>query len=172
MSTTNVAININPSELINSSKLDTGFPEKVRKQHGGKEILRCYQCGSCSGGCPVGKINNNYNPRKLIHMTLMGLKSEVLSNKTIWLCASCYTCQERCPQGVEIADLMFAIRNLAVAESNVPKGFIDQGVMLIDTGRLAPITAMVEKTRQNLGLPKIPAASPDAVKKDCRSHRF
>jgi heterodisulfide reductase subunit C len=159
------AVNPNPNETIHSNKLDRKFPEAVRSQHGGEELYKCYQCGSCAGGCPVGKLDNSYNPRKIIRMTMLGLKDEVLSSNSIWLCASCYTCQERCPQGVEIADLIFAIRNLAVIEKHVPKGFIDQGSMLIESGRIAPITAQVEKSRQTLGLPKVPSASPDAVKK-------
>ncbi len=158
-------VNPNPSETIHSSKLDRKFAKTVKSQHGGEELYKCYQCGSCTGGCPVGKLDNSYNPRKIIHLTMLGLKDEVLSSNAIWLCASCYTCQERCPQGVEIADLMFAIRNLAVAEKHVPKGFIDQGSMIIDTGRIAPITAQVERSRQTLGLPKVPNSSPDAVKK-------
>lgn len=165
-------VNQNPTETVHSSKLDHKFPLAVKSQHGGEELYKCYQCGSCTGGCPVGKLDNSYNPRKIIHMTMLGLKDEVLSSNAIWLCASCYTCQERCPQGVEIADLMFAIRNLAVIEKHVPKGFIDQGSMLIDTGRIAPITAQVEKSRQTLGLPKVPSASPDVVKKIAAATSF
>jgi len=32
----------------------------------------------------------------------------------VWVCATCYTCQERCPQGVRIADVMRALKNIAV----------------------------------------------------------
>ena len=150
---------------LRSTKLDRNFSDSVSRKHGGQNLLLCYQCGSCAGGCPVGKIMNSYNPRQIIHMTLLGLKNEVLSNESIWLCASCYTCQERCPQGVEIADLMFALRNMAVEEGHVPRAMVDQASLLLDNGRIVPFTSLVERSRQTLGLSKIPNASPDAVKK-------
>ncbi|MCP2604234.1 heterodisulfide reductase, partial [Candidatus Aminicenantes bacterium AC-708-M15] len=35
---------------------------------------------------------------------------ELLSCKSIWICASCLTCNTRCPRGVNIAEVMEAIR--------------------------------------------------------------
>lgn len=162
---TESAIVASLSVPLRSSKLDRNFPDSVSRKHGGQNLLLCYQCGSCTGGCPVGKIMNSYNPRQIIHMTLMGLKNDVLTSDLIWLCASCYTCQERCPQEVEIADLMFALRNMAVEEGHVPRAMIDQASMLLDNGRIVPFTSLVERSRQTLGLSKIPNASPDVVKK-------
>ena len=152
-------------ETLYNAKFDQKFSDSVSRKHGGQNLLLCYQCGSCTGGCPVGKIIDSYNPRQIIHMTLMGLKDEVLSSDSIWLCASCYTCQERCPQGVEIADLMFALRNMAAEEGHVPRAMIDQASLLLDNGRIVPFTSLVERSRQKLGLSKIPNASPDVVKK-------
>lgn len=120
------SIKVEVKEPLRSSKFDWRFPEEVRKHHGGEKLYLCYQCGSCAGGCPVGKITESYRPRHIIRMTLLGLRNDVLSSESIWLCASCYTCQERCPQGVEIADLMLAIRNVAANEGYVPRAFVDQ----------------------------------------------
>lgn len=152
-------------ETLSSSKFDRSFPEEVRKHPGGEKLYLCYQCGSCAGGCPIGKITDSYKPRQIIRMTLLGLKNEVLSSDSIWLCASCYTCQERCPQGVEIADLMLALRNIAVNSGYVPKAFVEQASMLIENGRLIALTGLAERKRSELGLESVSTASPETIKK-------
>jgi len=152
-------------EPLRASDLDRGFRDEVMRRHGGEKLNLCYQCGSCSGGCPVGKITDSYRPREIIRMTLLGLRDEVLSSGSIWLCASCYTCQERCPQGVEIADLMLALRNIAASEGHAPKALVDQASALLENGRMLPISGLAEKRRTELGLPAVPPTSVEAVKK-------
>jgi heterodisulfide reductase subunit B len=44
----------------------------------------------------------------------------VLESKTIWLCASCQTCTTRCPQGMDIAGVMDALRIEARKEGLKP----------------------------------------------------
>jgi len=152
-------------EPLRTSNLDQSFLEEVMKHPGGEKLYLCYQCGSCTGGCPVGKITDSYRPRQIIRMVLLGLRDEVLSSDSIWLCASCYTCQERCPQGVEIADLMLAIRNMAAGKGYAPKTLTDQASSLIENGRMVQISDLTERRRSTLGLPSVPPTSVDAVKK-------
>ena len=49
---------------------------------------------------------------QIIRLVQMGLESEVVGSKTLYLCASCFTCQSRCPKGIDLARLMEAIRLL------------------------------------------------------------
>jgi len=57
-----------------------------------------------------------YGPRRIVHMVRLGMADEVLRSHDIWLCVSCYSCTARCPQGIEIADVMASLRSLAIAK--------------------------------------------------------
>ena len=92
------------------------FSDVVTNCLGGETLTSCYQCGTCASSCPVAKITPRFNPREVIKLSLLGEKEEVISGDAIWLCCSCYNCQERCPQKVEIADVMYALRNIALKE--------------------------------------------------------
>ena len=150
---------------LRSREFDRSFPKEIMKHPSGEKLYLCYQCGSCVGSCPVGKVLDSFNPRQIIRMTLLGLKDKVLSNDAIWLCASCYTCQERCPMGIEIADLLLAIRNVAASEGYAPKALVDQALSIIESGRIAKITSLMNKRRAKLGLPQIHPASLGDIKK-------
>ena len=94
--------------LVTDSDLDPGFADRVRATPGGEGILHCYACGTCSASCPIRAIDDEFNPRRIIRLALLGLKDEVLTSQFIWLCTGCFICQERCPQDVRITDLMMA----------------------------------------------------------------
>jgi len=91
----------------------------------GENASDCYQCLKCSGGCPV-TFAMDYLPHQIIHMIRMGLKDEVLKSSSIWLCTSCETCTTRCPNNINIAKIMDAMRmtsiksGLKVGEKRVP----------------------------------------------------
>jgi len=72
---------------------------------------------------------------------------------------------DRCPQGGDVAEVMFAIRNLAVREKNMPDGFAAQAKNLIETGRVVtPIASMIRK-REEIGLPKEHSTATEDVQK-------
>ncbi len=96
------------------------FLLEVAGMPGGERITACIQCGTCSGSCPTS-YRMDYTPRKLLTMVRAGLKERVLQSEAIWLCASCYSCSVRCPRGVVITDLMYALKNLAIQQGFVPK---------------------------------------------------
>jgi heterodisulfide reductase subunit C len=78
-------------------------------------VALCYQCGTCSGACPVTAAGGmDYTPRAIMRMIQAGMEQEVLSSQTIWTCASCYACVVRCPRDIEITDVMTQLRNLAL----------------------------------------------------------
>ena len=75
----------------------------------------CYQCGTCTGACPVVAAGGmDYTPRAIMRMIQAGMEHEVLSSQTIWTCASCYACAVRCPREIEITDMMTKLRNVAL----------------------------------------------------------
>ncbi len=140
---------------ISIDKLSTAFRFEVASTPGGENITKCFACGTCTLSCPVREIDDRYNPRRIIHMVLLGMKEEVLKSDFIWLCTACYTCSERCPQGVEITDLMNALKNIAVKEGYIHPSYIEQMKALITNDALYEISDLENKKREKIGLPKI-----------------
>lgn len=79
------------------------------------EVYACYQCGVCSGGCPVS-FAMDYTPRQIIRMVQLGMMEEVLSSATIWLCSSCNTCFTRCPREIELPEVMASLKSIAISK--------------------------------------------------------
>lgn len=101
------------------SKLDFSFREEIASQPGGENVKRCFACGTCAAGCPITDIDEKYNSRTIIRQILFGMRQEVLSSPTIWLCLICYRCYTRCPQKVNFTDIMRILRYLAVKGHHV-----------------------------------------------------
>ncbi|MEK6572460.1 MAG: 4Fe-4S dicluster domain-containing protein [Bacteroidota bacterium] len=86
-------------------------------------IKTCIQCGTCSGTCPVARFMD-YSPRRLIAMINAGLKDRVLASNTFWYCASCYYCTVRCPRGIDIAGLMYALKRYSIWKNQYKEGLV------------------------------------------------
>jgi heterodisulfide reductase subunit C len=87
----------------------------VVNQRSGELIQLCYHCHKCTAGCPVA-FAMDYGPDRVLRMIQFGLKEEVLSSSDIWICASCETCGTRCPNEIDIAPVMDALRQIAIEE--------------------------------------------------------
>jgi heterodisulfide reductase subunit C len=89
---------------------------------GGEKIFSCLQCGTCGSACPVS-VYMDYTPRRLIGMVREGFKQEVVTSFAIWLCTSCYECTVRCPAGIKVTDVMYALKRVAIREGIYPRRF-------------------------------------------------
>lgn len=87
----------------------------VVNQRSGQLIQLCYHCHKCTAGCPVA-FAMDYGPDRVLRMIQFGLKEQVLKSSDIWICASCETCGTRCPNEIDIARVMDALRQIAVEE--------------------------------------------------------
>lgn len=74
----------------------------------------CFQCGKCSAGCPVAA-DMELLPHQVVHLLAIGSLDRVLAANTIWVCAGCYTCTTRCPNGIHITEAMDRLRELAMS---------------------------------------------------------
>jgi len=104
------------------SNLDKDFGKKIAHNAHGEKLFGCIQCGNCSAACPLS-VWMDYTPRKIIAMVRAGFKEEVLTNLTVWLCASCYQCTVECPKGIKITDVMYALKREAIVNKIYPKNF-------------------------------------------------
>jgi L-lactate utilization protein LutB len=62
----------------------------------------------------------DHTPRGLFALIRAGERDEVLHSNTPWMCLSCYHCVVRCPQEIEITDVMYAIKTIAEKEHTYP----------------------------------------------------
>jgi len=150
--------------MIDSNTFDPHFKFLIASEPGGENIKKCFSCGTCTGGCPVREVTDRYNPRRIIRMAILGMKKEVLSSDFIWLCSSCYTCFERCPQNVKIPELMNAIKNIAAREGYLPASMKSQVDLLASFGRLLEVTDFENEKRKEANLPLLQGRTEDVRK--------
>jgi heterodisulfide reductase subunit C len=102
------------------------FVDEVRNTPGGANVLNCLLCGSCTACCPVNEIDDSYNPRKIMRMVLLKMDEEVLKSDEIWKCNQCHACVSHCPQDVRFADIVRALRDLAIEKRYREKALLDK----------------------------------------------
>lgn len=78
-------------------------------------LSRCWHCMACSGGCPFST-DMDVMPNAVLRMVQFGLKEQVLKTSTIWICVGCNTCSTECPNAIDIAAVMDALRQVALME--------------------------------------------------------
>ena len=104
------------------SALRAAFLYQVLNIPGGEKIKRCIQCGTCTGSCPVS-YTMDIPPREIIALFRAGDIESIFSSLTIWICASCYACTVRCPMGIKVTDIFYALKRTAMEKNLFPKRF-------------------------------------------------
>lgn len=148
------------------------FYQDVMHRLGGETLTLCYQCGTCASSCPVARLTKRFNPRTILKDAILGNKEKVLNDGSIWLCSSCFNCQERCPQEIEIADIIYALRNMAIKEKRAPQAFIEMASNLAESGRVVPIANFTIRRRERSGLPPLMTVDVDALNKILSATEF
>lgn len=81
---------------------------------------QCFRCGACSGICPVKKTTQIFDPRKIIHLLLLGFMDK-LFNEILWYCSQCGSCVPVCPMEVKPKEVIGRVRAFALE-----KGLVSQ----------------------------------------------
>ncbi|WP_407411540.1 CoB--CoM heterodisulfide reductase subunit C [Methanobrevibacter sp.] len=163
-------------ELLNDSNRDPDFTAEFIDA-GIETVKHCFQCGTCSGSCPSGR-RTPYKVRQIVRKCLLGLKEEVITDDALWMCTTCYTCQERCLRSVKIVEIIKKARNIAAHAGYMAKPHKMTGVYVINTGHAVPINDAAKALRTKIGLPEVPPtthAYPEAleeVQKLCKLTAF
>ena len=131
------------SVLISSKTVKNDFVQKI-KELSGQNVQLCFQCGTCTGSCPMSEFMD-FSPRKVMHLAQLMLEDRLIGLNTYWACASCYTCSVRCPRGIDIARVMEALRQITLRK-NI--NFIEPSKMPAEIIKETPQIAMVAGFRK------------------------
>ena len=103
---------------VQVNQKENSFLSEVNRASG-ETIQACFQCQKCSAGCPIAYAMDIL-PNQMLRHIQYGHREKVLLSKTIWICASCYTCSVRCPNNIDIAKIMDTLRGLALRSGVEP----------------------------------------------------
>lgn len=131
---------------IEALKLKKGDLAKEVEELCGENLFGCYQCGTCSAGCPFIE-DMDLSPDEVIRYIILDRK-EVFNSKTIWLCAACFTCAERCPRDINITKIMEALRQI-ILRKKIDKTNLTE--ISKDEKETIPQIAFVSLFRKNIG---------------------
>ena len=164
------------NDIYSMDDIDKEFTQKF-VDAGIETVDHCFQCGTCGGGCPSGR-RTPYRVRQIVRKCLLGLKEEVISDPALWMCTTCYTCQERCPRSVKIVDIIKMARNEAAKAGYMADAHKATGSYVIKTGHGVPINDKTKALRAEIGLSELPPtvhSYPEAleeVQKICAACEF
>jgi heterodisulfide reductase subunit C len=152
--------------VIKAEELNPKFKYEISKMHGAERLMLCFQCGTCTADCPIARFSEFYRPRRIARMVQLGLKDRLLSDNALWLCSSCFTCVDHCPQGVEIAGIVRVLRNLSVKEKGImPLVYKELASNLLKGGYVYEIVESRHKKRAEFGLPPLPKPNLEEISK-------
>lgn len=112
--------------------------EDIKKFLDIEKLKYCFECGICTASCSMAELlGKSYNPRVLLEKILLN-PEEVLNSEELWLCAWCYRCYKRCPQGLKIPEILLFLKAKAV-----------------EHGLLEPLDKALQKIVNQIPLPTV-----------------
>ncbi len=123
----------------------------------------CFQCGVCAASCPVFRVAPEFNPRIAV--------DEIVQTGTVavtgreWYCAYCLMCEQRCPMGVALCEILVAIKNLSARDGKVPPSIVEMMDVIRFTGKVSHPSKGTTRRRRELGLPELPEVDAAEVQK-------
>ncbi|MFX1235355.1 MAG: 4Fe-4S dicluster domain-containing protein [Promethearchaeota archaeon] len=155
------------------SVINFEFRNEVLKHNA--SLSYCYQCSTCSGGCPVALITSGtYNPRKIIEEAILGLQDKLIESQdpNPWLCSTCQKCVELCPQKVELTEIFSLVKHKCFEKGKIPDAFRAQAKAVLGNGIAIPYSNAIIARREKLKLPQIKTASMEEIKTLLKETQF
>jgi heterodisulfide reductase subunit C len=145
-----------------------GEPQSEQKKELNDRLIKlqdeisdyCFQCAKCTSGCEAHKLLE-LEPHKIVALLKRGLLNELVNSDVIWTCMTCQKCRERCPQRVAPIEILFALKNLAVASGKqIPGKYTAMLQSILTIGLIQDIQQISTRTnktvkREDLGLPAL-----------------
>lgn len=141
------------------------FTKDVEKLSGTMAHM-CFQCGTCTGGCPSAP-RSTYRIREFMRRGVLGLEEEALTDPDLWLCTTCYSCTDRCPRDLAPTDVIMAMRNAAFKRDIIPVNFLKTVTAIYASGHGVPNNDVNRAAREKLGLTRDPPTThmyPEYIK--------
>ena len=151
-------------DLMTSKESKWSSSKSILGIIGDHKPYSCYQCAKCSSGCLSAELLE-LMPHQVISMIKLGFLDEVASSDTIWSCAYCLKCVERCPQNVAPAEAILALRNMAFEKGiKTPEGYRLILGNVFETGWIQGLQPVISRdgeiyVRDDLKLPRKPEIS-------------
>jgi heterodisulfide reductase subunit C/nitrate reductase gamma subunit len=110
-------------DVIPLTSANEAFKESTGLSDRASTYAYCFTCENCTTVCPVV---GNYDspaqeldmlPHQIMRSMGFGIKDLAMGSRMLWYCLTCYQCQEHCPQGVKVADVLYELKNLAAKEA-------------------------------------------------------
>jgi heterodisulfide reductase subunit C/nitrate reductase gamma subunit len=107
-------------KLIPLTPADRDFKDGLSLSTQASTFSGCFGCQSCTTVCPaVANYDNPEEvlgmlPHQIMHACGLGVRDLALGANMLWDCLTCYQCQEHCPQGVSVTDVLYELKNVAV----------------------------------------------------------
>ena len=107
---------------FNKGRKSTFREEIMSEIPQGANLNLCLTCGVCSSGCPATGLEN-MDPRKLVRMVSLGMDKELTKLPWAWMCSQCKRCSHVCPMNIDIAAIVYKVRQLWPRDER-PKGIV------------------------------------------------
>lgn len=99
---------------------DRKFKSRLNLSEQASTFSVCFGCQTCTNACPVvanydsPQENLGLLPHQIMHACALGLRNLAFGSNMLWDCLTCYQCQEQCPQGVCVTDVLYELKNFVV----------------------------------------------------------
>ena len=107
-------------QVVPLPRTDTAFKSRLNLSAQASTFSVCFGCQTCTNACPVVAQYADPQealgllPHQIMHVCALGLRGLAFGSGMLWDCLTCYQCQEQCPQGVCITDVLYELKNFTV----------------------------------------------------------
>ena len=87
------------------------------------------------------------------------MKGNIIGNKNmaaLWACTTCDTCDEVCPNKIQLTHIFYTLRNMSVKAGEAPAAYITQAKAIWDNGKTIPKQTAIQRRREQMGLKDLP----------------